>query len=182
MPENVARAAERSFEGELGPFLGEPRFDMQQVFAGDRFPNVVVATDGSVLALASEERTIAVWNTPKLQKRTVLRDFGEGVASIAAAFHPQPVILRMSDFKSNEYANLVAGTLYEPNEENPMIGWRGASRYYDDRYREAFRLEAEGISGVRAEQLEEAIYEVLDDLKENPVPEEELQKVKNQLR
>jgi pyruvate,water dikinase len=64
-----------------------------------------------------------------------------GISRIASAFYPSPVIFRFSDFKSNEYANLTGGKAFEPQEENPMIGWRGASRYYDDRYREAFRLE-----------------------------------------
>jgi pyruvate,water dikinase len=61
----------------------------------------------------------------------------QGVAMIAAAFYPRDVIVRLSDFKSNEYANLLGGQCYEPTEENPMLGFRGASRYYDPRYREA---------------------------------------------
>ncbi len=65
----------------------------------------------------------------------------QGVAMIAAAFYPKDVIVRMSDFKSNEYASLIGGRQFEPTEENPMIGFRGASRYYDDRYRAAFGLE-----------------------------------------
>jgi pyruvate,water dikinase len=73
----------------------------------------------------------------------------EGIASIAAAFHPHPVILRMSDFKSNEYANLVAGTLYEPEEENPMLGFRGASRYLAPSFRGCFDMECEAIRRVR---------------------------------
>ncbi|MBN4058805.1 phosphoenolpyruvate synthase, partial [Desulfocapsa sp. AH-315-J15] len=73
----------------------------------------------------------------------------EGVGRIAAAFYPKDVIVRLSDFKSNEYANLVGGTLYEPHEENPMIGWRGASRYYDPKYRPAFELECEGLLKAR---------------------------------
>ena len=73
----------------------------------------------------------------------------EGIASIAAAFHPNPVILRMSDFKSNEYANLVAGTLYEPEEENPMLGFRGASRYLAPSFRGCFDMECEAIRRVR---------------------------------
>ncbi len=75
----------------------------------------------------------------------------EGIAMIAAAFYPQPVILRFSDFKSNEYANLVGGAQFEPKEENPMIGWRGASRYYDPAFRDAFALECEAIKKVRDE-------------------------------
>ncbi len=74
-----------------------------------------------------------------------------GIGTIAAAFYPKPVIVRMSDFKSNEYANLLGGKQFEPNEENPMIGWRGASRYYDDRYREGFALECQAMKRVRDE-------------------------------
>jgi len=74
----------------------------------------------------------------------------QGIATIAAAFYPKDVIVRMSDFKTNEYANLVGGAQFEPKEENPMLGFRGASRYYNDRYREGFRLECEAIKTVRA--------------------------------
>jgi phosphoenolpyruvate synthase/pyruvate phosphate dikinase len=63
-----------------------------------------------------------------------------GLARIAAAYHPKPVIVRMSDFKTNEYANLIGGAAFEPTEENPMLGFRGASRYYSPRYREGFDL------------------------------------------
>jgi len=92
------------------------------------------------------EERIAAYGDPReyFIKRVV-----EGIASIAAAFHPQPVILRMSDFKSNEYANLVAGTLYEPEEENPMIGFRGASRYLAPSFRACFDMECEAIKRVR---------------------------------
>jgi pyruvate,water dikinase len=72
-----------------------------------------------------------------------------GVAQIAAAFHPRPVIVRFSDFKSNEYAGLLGGAAFEPAEQNPMIGFRGASRYYDARYREGFALECAAIHRVR---------------------------------
>ncbi|MFB6263008.1 MAG: putative PEP-binding protein, partial [Bradymonadaceae bacterium] len=73
----------------------------------------------------------------------------EGVAMIGAAFYPKPVIVRLSDFKSNEYAQLLGGSAFEPDEENPMIGFRGASRYYDEDYREAFRLECRALKRVR---------------------------------
>ena len=73
----------------------------------------------------------------------------QGIGRIAAAFYPKPVIVRMSDFKTNEYANLLGGQQFEPKEENPMLGWRGASRYYDQGYREAFALECQAIKGVR---------------------------------
>jgi pyruvate, water dikinase len=74
-----------------------------------------------------------------------------GIATIAAAFYPKPVIVRLSDFKSNEYANLLGGRQFEPIEENPMIGWRGASRYYDDRYKDGFALECKAMKRVRDE-------------------------------
>ncbi|MEP0924023.1 phosphoenolpyruvate synthase [Leptolyngbya sp. ST-U4] len=74
-----------------------------------------------------------------------------GIGMLAAAFHPNPVIVRMSDFKSNEYANLLGGRAFEPEEENPMLGWRGASRYYDPKYRDAFALECLAFKRVRDE-------------------------------
>ena len=73
----------------------------------------------------------------------------EGVSTIAAAFAPEPVIVRMSDFKSNEYINLLGGDLYEPDEENPMIGFRGTSRYLSDQFRESFAMECQAVKSVR---------------------------------
>lgn len=73
----------------------------------------------------------------------------QGIAKLAAPFHPKPVILRLSDFKSNEYAHLIGGTEFEPVEENPMLGLRGASRYTSDRYRDGFALECRAIRRVR---------------------------------
>ncbi len=73
----------------------------------------------------------------------------EGIAMIAAAFYPKDVILRLSDFKTNEYANLIGGKAYEPEEENPMLGFRGASRYYNARYRAGFALECRAVRKVR---------------------------------
>ena len=73
----------------------------------------------------------------------------QGMGRLAAAFHPRPVILRFSDFKSNEYAKLLGGSSFEPSEENPMIGWRGASRYYAEGFREAFALECRALKRVR---------------------------------
>ncbi len=75
----------------------------------------------------------------------------QGVGTIAAAFYPNDVIVRLSDFKSNEYANLIGGYLYEPVEHNPMIGWRGASRYYDPKFEPAFALECKALKRVRDE-------------------------------
>ena len=78
-----------------------------------------------------------------------IEKLAEGVATIAAAFYPREVIVRMSDFKSNEYANLLGGKEFEPEEENPMLGFRGASRYYSEEYREGFRMECEAMKTVR---------------------------------
>ena len=75
----------------------------------------------------------------------------QGVGKIAAAFYPKPVVVRMSDLKSNEYANLIGGKQFEPKEENPMLSWRGASRYYDERYRAAYALECQALKRVRDE-------------------------------
>ncbi|MBN2122736.1 MAG: phosphoenolpyruvate synthase [Deltaproteobacteria bacterium] len=75
----------------------------------------------------------------------------EGVGRIAAGFHPNDVIVRLSDFKTNEYANLIGGFLYEPEENNPMIGWRGASRYYDEGFKPAFEMECQALHKVRNE-------------------------------
>jgi pyruvate,water dikinase len=73
----------------------------------------------------------------------------QGVGMIAAAFYPRPVIVRLSDFKTNEYRNLLGGSYFEPVEENPMIGFRGASRYYHEQYKEAFALECQALLRVR---------------------------------
>jgi len=75
----------------------------------------------------------------------------QGVGMLAAAFYPKPVIVRLSDFKTNEYANLIGGKNYEPEEDNPMIGWRGASRYYSEGYKDAFGLECKAMKMVREE-------------------------------
>lgn len=85
-------------------------------------------------------------------KKAYLVDrLAEGVGRLAAAFYPKEVVVRMSDFKTNEYAGLIGGKYFEPNESNPMIGWRGASRYYDPLFLEAFKLECEAFKKVREE-------------------------------
>lgn len=84
-------------------------------------------------------------------KNYFIDKLAEAVSIVAAAFYPKDVIVRMSDFKSNEYANLIGGKYFEPDEENPMIGFRGASRYYSDFYRKGFALECEAMKKVRNE-------------------------------
>ena len=110
-------------------------------------PKALLQFDGLPNDLKDEimKRT-SCYNSPVdfyIQKLT------EGISTIAASFSKSPVIIRMSDFKSNEYSNLFAGELYEPNEENPMIGFRGASRYISLDFRECFELECEAIKNVR---------------------------------
>jgi len=78
-----------------------------------------------------------------------IRKLSEGVGSIAAAFYPNPVIVRLGDFKSNEYCRLIGGEVFEPHEENPMIGLRGASRYLHKDFADAFKLECEALEYVR---------------------------------
>ncbi|MBI4448601.1 phosphoenolpyruvate synthase [Candidatus Woesearchaeota archaeon] len=85
----------------------------------------------------------------KDKKEYYIEKLSQGVGTICAAMYPRDVIIRLADFKSNEYANLIGGRAYEPREDNPMIGWRGASRFYSDDYKEAFALECEAIRRVR---------------------------------
>jgi pyruvate, water dikinase len=110
------------------------------------------------LALLHPERIADVAERREIERLTegyadrgefFVERLAEGVAMIAAAFWPKEVIVRLSDFKSNEYAGLLGGAWFEPREENPMLGFRGASRYYDDRYREAFALECRAMRRVR---------------------------------
>lgn len=99
-----------------------------------------------------DEEKIRSFMTPHTDtKEFFLEKISEGVGMIAAAFYPKPVIVRTSDFKSNEYRNMMGGLAYEALEENPMIGFRGASRYYDESYREAFEWECEALKIAREE-------------------------------
>ncbi len=108
------------------------------------------AGDQEVAAIVAEieARTSAY---PDDKKQFFIDKLAEGVGRIGAGFYPKDVIVRLSDFKSNEYANLIGGQLYEPEESNPMIGWRGASRYYDAKYKPAFELECKALLKARNE-------------------------------
>jgi pyruvate,water dikinase len=87
----------------------------------------------------------------KNKKQFYIDKLAEGVGMIAAAFYPKDVIVRLSDFKTNEYRNLIGGETYEPKEDNPMIGWRGASRYYKEGFKKGFELECRALKKVRTE-------------------------------
>ena len=105
------------------------------------YPNVSLITKNKI-----ESELIKSNYTPK---EYFIKKLARGISKIASAFYPEPVIVRLSDFKSNEYKNLLGGDKYEPDEENPMIGWRGASRYYSEEYKQAFNLECEAIKFAR---------------------------------
>jgi pyruvate,water dikinase len=103
--------------------------------------------DDPVLQAAIDRLTLGYANKAQF----FVDRLAQGVAMIAAAFYPKDVIVRLSDFKSNEYADLLGGQRYEPTEENPMLGFRGAARYYDPRYRAGFALECQAMRKVREE-------------------------------
>jgi len=100
-------------------------------------------------AVKKQIDALTVGYTDKVQY--AIDRLAEGIAFITAPFYPRDVVVRLSDFKTNEYATLIGGTEYEPKEENPMIGWRGASRYYDPKFKPAFKIECEAIKKVRKE-------------------------------
>lgn len=98
--------------------------------------------------LAITDPMVAAYDSPR---DYFVKRLAEGVATLAAAFNPKPVIVRLSDFKSNEYANLIGGRAYEPDEENPMLGFRGASRYLDASFVDCFQMECEALKFIRDE-------------------------------
>jgi len=143
--------------------------DPDQAFSLSRIPNdgVGLARIEFIINNAIQAHPLALLNPEKVEDREVRRrieklihaysdgasffvdQLAQGVAMLGAAFYPNDVIVRMSDFKTNEYANLLGGTAFEPVEANPMIGFRGASRYYDERYRKGFLLECAAMRKVR---------------------------------
>lgn len=147
--------------------VGEP----QQAFGLSFIPNdgVGLAREEFIINDAIKVHPVALINFKRLKDKAAqtkiaaltvgyqskpqffIDKLAQGVAMIAAAFYPKDVIVRLSDFKSNEYANLIGGREFEPQEDNPMIGWRGASRYYDPKYEAAFRLECRAFKKVREE-------------------------------
>jgi pyruvate,water dikinase len=116
-------------------------------------PMALLAMDGKIRDVKIDRHTAKIIDkiTYGYDSKTefFVDKLAQGIGKIGAAFYPKDVIVRFSDFKTNEYANLIGGQYFEPKEENPMIGWRGASRYYDEKYAEAFKLECEAIKRVR---------------------------------
>lgn len=144
--------------------LGEP--DM--AFGLSFFPNdgIGLAREEFIIANSIKIHPLALINykqlplsvKKKIDKETIgfedknqffVNKLAQGIGKIASAFYPKPVIIRFSDFKSNEYAQLIGGELFEPKEQNPMLGWRGASRYYDPKFKEAFLLECQAFKEAR---------------------------------
>ena len=112
-------------------------------------PKALLNYDGLPLDIKeSVDKRIAGYNDPV---GFYVEKLVEGISTLAAAFYPKKVIVRLSDFKSNEYANLIGGKLYEPEEENPMLGFRGASRYISENFRDCFELECRALKRVRNE-------------------------------
>jgi pyruvate,water dikinase len=143
-------AFEKSFLPNSGVGLAREEF----IIAGDIgiHPNALIGYDklgknNAKLKKEIDKKTIG-W---KNKQQFYVDKLAYGIAKIGAAFYPKPVIVRFSDFKTNEYKTLIGGELYEPKEENPMIGWRGASRYYHPNFAAAFILELKAIKKVREE-------------------------------
>lgn len=142
-----------------------------QAFEHSFIPNdgVGLAREEFIITSSVKIHPLALINYKKLNKKSVQQQIDKltigykdksefyvdklsyGIAMIASAFYPKDVIVRLSDFKSNEYADLIGGKEFEPKEDNPMIGWRGASRYYDPKYQPAFVLECQALKKVREE-------------------------------
>jgi len=140
---------EHALRQSLLPSDGVGLARMEFVFAGWVGVHPLALTRYASLA-SSVQRQVDAITAGYADKTAYFVDrLAQGVGTIAAAFHPRPVILRFSDFKTNEYARLVGGAGFEPGEENPMLGWRGASRYYHPDYKEGFLLECAAVRRVR---------------------------------
>ena len=165
--EKVSLAGLRRPKTKIMMNLGEP----DQAFAFSMIPNngIGLARMEFVISNYIKIHPMALVHPEKVTDENVKAQIGEltygagnseeyfigklsqGIGTIAAAFYPKPVVVRMSDFKTNEYANLLGGSYFEPREDNPMLGFRGASRYYDEKYREGFALECRAMRRVREE-------------------------------
>jgi len=127
--------------------IGSPEIAFKNSFLPHQ--GVGLAREEFIIASKIKAHPLALINKGKSQY--FVDELACGVGQIAAAFWPQPVIVRFSDFKTNEYAALAGGQKFEPKEENPMLGWRGASRYYDPKFKQAFLLECQAIKKARNE-------------------------------
>ena len=141
---------DRAFELSHYPAKGVGLLRMEFIINNSILIHPMALVQFDQLPESPVKKTIAQMTTGyKSKTEYFVHQLAESIAKVAAAFYPNQVILRMSDFKTNEYASLIGGQYYEPKEENPMIGFRGASRYYDPRYLPGFGLECEAVLKVR---------------------------------
>ena len=142
---------ERALGVSLLPSDGVGLARMEFVFASWVGVHPLALTRYATLPVVAQREIDALTAGYVDKTRYFVERLSQGIGTIAAAFHPRPVILRFSDFKTNEYAKLAGGASFEPSEENPMLGWRGASRYYHPSYKEGFLLECAAVKRVREE-------------------------------
>ncbi|GLV47985.1 phosphoenolpyruvate synthase [Thermus sp. LT1-2-5] len=142
---------EEALKASLLPTDGVGLARMEFVFASHVRIHPLALTRFEALPPAVQREVEALTEAYGDKRDYFVDRLAQGIGLIAAAFYPRPVILRFSDFKTNEYARLVGGHLFEPKEENPMLGWRGASRYYHPDYKEGFLLEVAAVKRVREE-------------------------------
>ena len=141
---------DRSFELSFYPNKGVGLLRMEFIISNSIIVHPMALVKFDELPEGQDKTTIAQMAKDYPDKQEYFIDkLSRAVAQVAAAFYPKEVIVRMSDFKTNEYASLLGGKYFEPEEENPMLGFRGASRYYHERYRDGFRLECEAMKRVR---------------------------------
>ncbi len=140
---------DQAFKLALLPSDGVGLARMEFIFAGWVGVHPLALTRYATLSLEAQREVDRVTHGYEDKTAYFVDRLSQGIATIAAAFHPRPVILRFSDFKTNEYAKLVGGASFEPAEENPMLGWRGASRYYHPGYKDGFLLEVAAVRRVR---------------------------------
>jgi pyruvate,water dikinase len=140
---------EQAFHAAQLPADGVGLLRMEFVFAGRVKVHPLAITRYATLPAETRWQIDELARGFPSREEFLVRTLAEGIGTIAAAFHPRPVVLRFSDFKTNEYAHLLGGAGFEPEEENPMLGWRGASRYYHPEYKEGFLLEVAAVRRVR---------------------------------
>lgn len=151
-PRFILADPDRAFELSHYPAKGVGLLRMEFIINNSILIHPMALVQFDQLPESPVKNTIAQMTTGyKSKNEYFVHKLAESIAKVAAAFYPNEVILRMSDFKTNEYASLIGGQYYEPKEENPMIGFRGASRYYDERYLPGFGLECEAVLKVRNE-------------------------------
>jgi pyruvate, water dikinase len=143
---------DRAFELSHYPAKGVGLLRMEFIINNSIMVHPMALIQYDQLPESPEKKTISQLTSGYNNKKDYfIHQLSESIGRVAAAFYPDDVIVRMSDFKSNEYASLIGGRFYEPKEENPMIGFRGASRYYDERYKAGFGLECAAVKRVREE-------------------------------